>query len=113
LHIAQWSSGVECGGDERVAQGVGPDAFGDPSRSGDAAHDPSGCVPIDPPPVGSNEGRSFAAFADQEVNGTGRPERQGDGHDFATLAQNREGAVAPLQPEGLDIRAAPRRPAAR
>jgi hypothetical protein len=50
LHIAQWNPGVECGGDKRVAQGVRPDAFGDSGVPGDAPHDASRRVTIDPFP---------------------------------------------------------------
>ena len=41
LDVAQRDAGVEGGGDERVAQGVGSDSLGDPGAAGDAPHDPA------------------------------------------------------------------------
>jgi hypothetical protein len=105
LHIAERNPSVEGGGDERVAEGVGPDALGYPRPSSDATYDPSGRVTIDPHPIRSNEDRSLAALTDHEIDSPGRPGRQGDGHNLAPLAQNREGAVPALQPEVLDNRA--------
>jgi hypothetical protein len=106
---ASWTSrsgtpGVEGSGDERVAEGVGSDALGDPGPSGDAAHDPTGRVTVDPPVVGSDEDRPFSAFADRHVDGAGSPGRKGDGDDLAPFAQDRERAVAALQPKVLDVR---------
>jgi hypothetical protein len=103
LHIPQRNPGVQRGGDESVAERVGPDTFGDAGPSGDAAHDPSRRVAVDPTVVGSDEDRSLAAFTDREINGPRRAGRQRDGHDLATLAQDRERAVAALQAEVLDI----------
>jgi hypothetical protein len=106
LHIAQRYPGVERSGDECVAEGVGAHALGDPRPSRDAAHDPSGRVSIDPPPVDSHEERPVAAFADRQIDGAGRPGRERDGHDLASLAQDRERAVPPLQAHGAPNRAA-------
>ena len=61
LDIAERDAGVEGSGDERVAEGVGSDALGDPGPSGDAAHDPTGRVTVDPPVVGSDEDRPFSS----------------------------------------------------
>jgi hypothetical protein len=105
LDVAERHPGVERGGDERVAQCVGPHTLGDARASGDAAHDPTSCVAIDPPAVGAGEDRSLAAFPDCEIDGPGRPGREGHGHDLASLAPDRERAVAALQAEVLDVRA--------
>jgi len=81
----------------------GPHQLGDPRPSGDAAHDPTGRVAVDPPPVSSNDDRSLATFAHRQVDGPGRAGRQRDGHDLATLAHDRERAVPSLQPQVLDV----------
>ena len=51
LHIPQRDPGVQRGGDERVSERVGRDDFGDPGPAGSAPDDPSGAVPVQPPPV--------------------------------------------------------------
>ena len=103
LDVAQGNAGVERRGDERVTQGVGSHALGNPGPSGDAAHDPAGRVSVDPAPVSPGEDRSVAALSDRQVDGPGRPGRQGDGDDLASLAQDRERAVPSLQPKILDV----------
>src|SRR5215204_1143480 len=95
--------GVKRGGDERVAQRVGPHALGYPCPSGDTPDDTTGRVSIDPLAVGSNEDRSLAAFPDHQIDGAGRAGRHRYGHDLATLAQDRERAVPALQAEVLDV----------
>jgi hypothetical protein len=81
----------------------GAHALGDPRPSIDAAHDPSGRLSIDPPPVDSHEDRPVAAFADRQIDGPGRPGRHGDGYDLAALTHNGERAVAALEPEVSDV----------
>jgi transposase len=103
LHIAQRNPGVKRGGDERVAQRVGPHALGYPCPSGDTPDDTTGRVSIDPLAVGSDEDRSLAAFPDHQIDGAGRAGRHRYGHDLATLAQDRERAVPALQAEVLDV----------
>ena len=44
-------------------------------------------VAVEALPVGGNEDRAFAPFADGEVDSPGRPRRQRDGHDLAALAR--------------------------
>jgi hypothetical protein len=102
LDVAEGNAGVEGSGDERVTQGVGSYELGYPGSSGDAAHDPPGGVSVDPYPVGSDEDRPVAAFADRQVDGSGRPRCERHGHDLASLAHDGERAVSPLQPEVLD-----------
>jgi hypothetical protein len=91
------------GGDERMPQRVRPDVLGDPCAAGDAADDPAGTVPIQPPPVRGEEDRSFAALPDRQVDRPGGPGRQGDGDDLAALAGDDQGPVAAFQAQGLDV----------
>jgi hypothetical protein len=86
LDIAQRYAGVQGGGDERMPQRVRPDVLGDPCAAGDAADDPAGAVPVQPPAVRGEEDRSFAALPDRQVDCPGGPGRQGDGDDLAALA---------------------------
>jgi len=60
-------------------------------------------VPVEPPVGGGGEDRSFAAFADGQVDraGGGRGERD-DGF-LAALASDRQGAVASFGAEGFDV----------
>jgi hypothetical protein len=103
LDVAQWNARLERGGDERVAERVGSHPLGDPRLSGDTAHDPTGGVTVDPLAIGGGEDRLRAPFADRDVDGPGRPGRERDGHDLATLADDGEGAVAALESEVLDV----------
>jgi len=48
LDIPQRDPGVQRGGDERVAQRVGPDGFGDPGVAGYPPDDPPGAVAVQP-----------------------------------------------------------------
>ena len=74
-----------------------------PGPAGDAAHDPAGGVTVEPAAVGAEEDRSFAAFADGEVDGPGGAGRERDGDDLAALAQDGQGAVAALEAEAFDV----------
>jgi hypothetical protein len=71
LHVPQRHPGVECGGDERVPEGVRADVLGDPGAAGDPPDDPRGAVPVQPPSVRGDEQRSFGALADGQVDRPG------------------------------------------
>jgi hypothetical protein len=71
--------------------------------SGDTAHDATGGVAVDPLAVSGDKDRARAAFADREVDGPRRPGGERRGHDLAALADDGEGAVAPLESEVLDV----------
>jgi hypothetical protein len=61
-------------------------------------------VPVEALPVGAEEDGSVEAFADGQVDGPGGAGRQRDGHDLAALAADRQGAMAPLHAQGVDVR---------
>ena len=103
LDVPQRDAGVEGGGDERVPQRVRPDLLGDPGAAGDPADDPPGAVPVQPLPVGGQEDRPVAAFADGQVDRPGGARRERDGDDLAALAGDHQGAVAAFEAEGLDV----------
>ena len=71
LHVAERDAGIECGGDERVAQGVRADLLGDPGAAGDPADDAGGAVPVQPLAVRGEEQRARGALADGQVEGAG------------------------------------------
>jgi hypothetical protein len=85
LDVPQRHPGIEGGGDERVSQRVGADVLGDPGPAGDAADDPGGAVPVQPPPVRGEEQRSLGALADSQVDRPGGARRERDGDDLAAL----------------------------
>ena len=103
LDIAQWHAGVERGGDECAAQGVRPDLAGQPGAAGDTADESPGPVPVQAAAVGGEEDRSFAAFADGQVDRPGGPGCEGDDGLLAALAGDGQGAVAALRAQVLDI----------
>jgi hypothetical protein len=84
------------GGDERVPQRVGRDDLGDPGPAGDLADDPPGAVPVQPPPVRSQEHRAIRPFPDSQVDRPGGPWRQRDGDDLAALADDGQRPVPAL-----------------
>ena len=51
LHVAQRHASVERGGDERVSERVRADLLADAGVARDLADDPSGAVPVQPPPA--------------------------------------------------------------
>jgi hypothetical protein len=59
--------GIQRGGDERVAQCVGPDRLGDPGPPGDAVDDPPSAVPVQRAATRSEEDRSLGPFAGGQV----------------------------------------------
>jgi hypothetical protein len=77
--VAQGHSRVERGSDERVPERGRRDGLADSGAAGDLTDDPPGTVPVQPPPVRSQEDRSFGAFADDQVDRPGGPRRQRDG----------------------------------
>jgi hypothetical protein len=103
LHVAQRHTGVQGGGDEGVAQCVWSDPLADPDTASDTAHDPPGSVPIEPVAVGSEEEQAFDTFADSQVDCPGNAWGEWHRHQFAALAQHREGAMATLEPECFDV----------
>ena len=51
LDVTQRDPGIERGGNERMPECVRRDGLGDHSPAGDLAHDPSGTMPVQSPPV--------------------------------------------------------------
>jgi hypothetical protein len=64
LDIPQRDASVEGCSDERVAERVRPDRVADPGPGSGPADDPGGAMPVQPPPVRSQEDRSLGALAD-------------------------------------------------
>ena len=87
---------VQRRGDERVPQRVRPDGLGDPGAAGDLADDPRGAMPVQPPAIGSQEDRPFAAFADGQVDRPRGAWRERDSDDLAALAGDHQGPVPAL-----------------
>jgi len=85
LRIPQRHPGVERGGNERVPQGMRADVLGDPGAAGHPADDPGGAMPVQPPPVGGEEQRSFGALADGQVDRPRGARGERDGDDLAAL----------------------------
>ena len=56
---------------ERVSQRAGPGRLGDAGAAGHAADDPCGGVAVQLPPVGREEDRALAAFADGQAGEDG------------------------------------------
>jgi hypothetical protein len=101
----QRDAGVQGCGDECLAEGARPYGLGDADPAGGAPDDPPSAVAVQPPAIRRQEDRSFAAFADGEVNRAGGAGCQRDGDDLAALARDHQGTVAALSAEGLDVRA--------
>ena len=91
------------GGDEGMSQRVRSDPLGDPCFAGDAPHDPSRCVPVQPGAVGVEEDRALQAFANGQVDGPGDTWRQRHRDELAALAQHGQGAVAAFLAERFDV----------
>jgi hypothetical protein len=105
LYVAQRHPGVEGGCDERVPQRMRADVLGDPGAAGDPADDPGCAVPVQPPPVRSDEKRPCGALADGQVDRASSARGERDGDDLAALAGDDQGAVAAFQAHVLDVRA--------
>ena len=105
LHVAQWHPGIEGGRDERVPQCMRTYVRDDPGAAGDTADDSGGAVPVQPPPVGSEEHRPFGPLADSQADRPGGARRDRDGDDLAALAGDHQGTVAAFQAQLLDVSA--------
>jgi hypothetical protein len=105
LHVAQRNPGVQGGGDERVPERVRSGRFGDPGPARDLPDDPPGAVPVQQPPVRGEENRAVAAFPGRRVDRPGSAGSERDGDDLAALAGDRQGPVAALQAQLLDVSA--------
>src|SRR5690348_17949974 len=81
----------------------GRDLLADPCKAGSGADDPPGAVPVQPPPVRGQEHRPFGTLADGQVNRPGRARCQRDGHHLAALTGHRQGPVATLEAQVLDV----------
>ena len=81
----------------------GPTCLGDPGAAGDPADDPPGAVPVQPPPVGGQEDRSFGALADGQVDRPGGARRERDGDDLAALAGDGQRPVPAFEAQVLDV----------
>jgi hypothetical protein len=103
LDVAQRHPGIQRGGDERMSERVRRDRFGDPGSAGGLADDPPGAVPVQPPPVRSQEHRPVRAFADGEVDRPGGARCQRDGDDLASLAGDGQGPVPAFEAQVLDV----------
>jgi hypothetical protein len=97
LYVPQGHAGVQGGGDERMPQRMRPDVLVDPGPAGDAADDPPGAVPVQPPPVRREEDRSLASLADSQIDRPRGAWRQRDGDDLAALAGDDQGPVPAFQ----------------
>ncbi len=64
LHVAPRDTGIEGGGDERMAEGVRADRLVDTGLAGESSHDPPSGVAIQPPAVATQEDRTVDPFAD-------------------------------------------------
>ena len=103
LDVAQRDAGVEGGGDERMAERVGPDRLVDAGSAGEAAHDPPGGVAVEPIAVwprkiGPSTRSPMARSIARAVRGA-----SGMVDDLAALAQHGEGAMTALDAERLDV----------
>jgi hypothetical protein len=105
LHVPQWHSGIQGGGDEGVSQRVRRDGLADPGAAGSAADDPPGAVPVQPPLVRGQEHRTFDPLADGQVDRAGGPRCQRDGDGLAALAGDGQRPVPALQAQVLDVSA--------
>jgi hypothetical protein len=81
----------------------GPIGLSTPARRATRRTIRAGAVAVHPLAVSSQEDRAGESFADCQVDRPGRAWRQWDSHDLAALAQDSEGAVAPLHAESLDV----------
>ena len=105
MDIAQRNPGIERRGNERVPERVGRDGLGDPGAARGLADDPPGAMPVQAPPVGSQEHRPAGAFADGQVDRPGGTRGQRDGDDLAALAGDGQRPVPAFQAQVLDVRA--------
>jgi len=103
LDVAQRHAGVERGGDERVPEGMRTDLPGDAGPTRDATDDPSCGVTVEAFTLRCDEDGAFTALAHREVDRARGARRERDGDDLATVAQDRQRAVASFEAKGLDV----------
>ena len=70
---------------------------------GDRAHPAVGGAPVEPAAVVAEQDRPRRPFADGQVDRPGRPGHQRDDGRLVALADDAQGAVAPLEAEVLDV----------
>ena len=104
LDIAQWDTGVEGGGNERVPQRVWTDALVNPCSSGDPPYDPGGAVPVESSAGAVTEDRSYGSFTHSEIDRARSSWCKRDGHGLAALAVDDESPVTALEAELFDVR---------
>ena len=76
------------GGDERVPERMRGNGLGDPGAARDLTDDPPRAVPVQAPPVRSQEHRPGGALGDGQVDRPGGAGRERDGDHLAALAGN-------------------------
>ena len=103
LDVAKGHARVEGGRDESVAQSMGTDRLVNPGAARHPAHYAPSTVAVHALAIGAQE--DGPASRSPMARSTARAVRgaRGHGYDLATLAQDGERAVAPLEPEGLDV----------
>jgi hypothetical protein len=99
LNVAEWDASVE-GGDEGVAEGMRTYFLVHSGPFCDSTHYSRRAVAVQAAPVRTSEDRSAESLTDGEVDRPRGARCQGDGDDLAALAQNRQGAVSPLETQG-------------
>jgi hypothetical protein len=98
LDVAEGHACVGGGGDERLPQGMRPDGLVDPGISRYAAHETASYGAAKAPPVGADKDRPGKPFPDGKVDCPSRPPGYRHSHNFAALAQRRQGAVPRSSP---------------
>ena len=88
-----------------MSERVRADGLGDPGAARGLADDPPSAVPVQPPPVCGEEDRPGAAFPGGQVDRPGGARGERDGDDLAALAGKRQGPVATLLAQVLDVSA--------
>ena len=105
LDVAEGHACVEGGRDESVAQSMWTDRLVNPGPARHPAHYAPSTVAVHALAIGAQEDGAGQPLADSQVDSPGRARREGHGYDLATLAHDGERAVAPLEPQGLDVSA--------
>jgi len=82
---------------------VGRDDLSDPGATRGAADDPPGAVPVEPPPVRSQEHRPAGTLADGQVDRPGGARRKRDRDHLAALAGDDQRPVPALEAQVLDV----------
>src|SRR5687768_936924 len=105
LHVPERHAGVEGCGDEGVAEGVRPNRLVDPRPAGEATHNPPCGVAVEPRAIPADEDRTVDPLSERQVDRSCGTGCERDRDDLAALAQHREGAMAALDAERLDVSA--------